>query len=121
MDLAAYLKDLDDLVVALGMRLRPIVSMMKVTAYALAPVVLGVTFAMYISLSSIAGAGPDPRSASSFLLVLGVFLAQTNAAVMFFVWGMEGKRDRRELMASIGQSILCSEMIYSATALVAAA
>jgi len=116
MDLAGYLKDLNDLDLALRMRLRPAVSMMKVTAYALAPVVLGVTFAIYVSLASIAGVEADPGSAGAFLLVLGVFLAETNAVVMYFVWGIEGRRGTDRLMASVGQCVLCSTMVYAATA-----
>lgn len=120
MDLAVYLKDLSDLDIALKMRLRPVVSMMKVTAYALAPVVLGVTFAIYVSLASIAGIGADPGSAGAFLLVLGVFLAETNAAVMYFVWGIEGRQGADRLMASVGQCILCSGLVFAVTAFVAA-
>ncbi|MBN1678309.1 MAG: hypothetical protein JW880_07205, partial [Candidatus Thermoplasmatota archaeon] len=101
---------------ALRMRLRPIVSMMKMTAYALAPVVLGVTFAIYISLASMAGVAADASSAGSFLLVLGIFLAETNAAVMYFAWAIEGGTDCRQLMASVGQCVLCSEIVYAATA-----
>lgn len=116
MDLAAYLKDLNDLDTALRMRLRPIVSMMTMTAYALAPVVLGVTFAIYVSLASMAGVAADAGSAGPFLLVLGIFLAETNAAVMYFAWAIEGVMDHRQLMASVGQCILCSQMVYAATA-----
>jgi len=120
MDLAIYLKDLSDLDIALRMRLRPIVSMMKVTSYALAPVVLGVTFAIYVSLASLAGVDADPGSAGPFLIVLGVFLAETNAAVMYFVWGIEGRQGTEKLMASVGQCILCSTMAFAATAFVVA-
>lgn len=120
MDLAAYLKDLNDLALTLRIRLKPIISMMKMTAYALAPLVLGVTFAMYVSLSSIAGSVADTDAAGPFLVVLGLFLAETNAVVMYFVWGIDGGSDRRQLMSSIGQSVLCSEIVYSATALAVA-
>jgi hypothetical protein len=120
MDLAAYLKDLSDLDATLRLRLRPMVSMMRVTAYALAPVVLGVTFAMYLSLASIAGVESEPGEAGGFLLVLGLFLAETNASVMYFVWAIEGGGDRGRLMASVGQCVLCSGIVYSATALLVA-
>ncbi len=120
MDLATYLKDLSDLDATLRLRLRPMVSMMRTTAYALAPVVLGVTFAMYLSLASIAGVESEPGEAGGFLLVLGLFLAETNASVMYFVWAVEGGCDRGALMTSIGQCVLCSGMVYSATALLVA-
>jgi hypothetical protein len=71
MDLAAYLKDLGDLESTLKSRLRPTISMMRMTTHALAPIVLGVTFSIYMSLSSIAG-GTEDMSAGSLFLVLGV-------------------------------------------------
>lgn len=120
MDLAAYLKDLRDLDRTLRMRLRPMVSMMKMTSYALSPVVLGVTFAIYLSLGEIAGSGASTGGAEAFFLVLGFFLAETNAVVMFFVWSLEGGKSTGELMHSIGACVLSSEAVYVAASFVAA-
>ena len=120
MDLAAYLKDLRDLDRTLRMRLKPTVSMMRMTSYALSPVVLGVTFAIYLSLGEIAGSGLGSGGAEAFYLVLGVFLAETNAVVMYFVWNIEGGKGTGELMHSIGACILSSEAVYTAASLVAA-
>jgi len=115
MDLSAYLRDLRDLETGLRNRLRPTIAMMKMTAHALAPIVLGVTYAIYLSLGSIVeGVGSvDP---GHFFLVLGVFLAEINAIVVYFVWGIEGRRRGGDLMYSLGICILGSGLVYSATA-----
>jgi len=119
MDIAAYLKDLRDLESALMSRLKPTISMMKMTAYALGPIVLGVTYAIYLSLGGVASGGTGGVGAGLFFLILGAFLAETNAAVTYFLWGLEGKKDRATLMYSLGTCILASELVYTATALVA--
>jgi hypothetical protein len=93
--------------------------MMKMTAYALGPIVLGVTYAIYLSLGGVASGGTGGVGAGLFFLVLGTFLAETNAAVTYFLWGLEGKKDRATLMYSLGTCILASELVYTATVLVA--
>lgn len=119
MDLAAYLKDLHDLEKTLKSKLRPTISMMRATAYALGPVVLGVTFAIYLSLTAIAGPAATGLAGGDFFIVLGVFLAETNIVVSYFVWGVEGRNDRGELMSTLGVCMLVSELVYSATAMFA--
>jgi hypothetical protein len=119
MDLATYLRDLRELETTLRNRLRPTISMMKMTIYALGPIVLGVTYAIYLALTSMVDGGQVGARAGSFFLVLGLFLAETDAVVSYFVWGIEGKRGRGELMYSIGACVLISELIYAATATLA--
>ncbi len=118
MDLATYLRDLRELETTLKNRLKPTISMMRMTAYALGPVVLGVTYAIYLALNSMVG-GQGDAAAGVFLLVLGFFLAETNAIVSYFVWGIEGMRSRGNLMRSIGACTLASELVLSATATLA--
>ena len=120
MDLAAYLKDLHDLETTLKSRLKPTISMMKLTAYVLGPIVLGVTFAIYLSLAGMMGPSSAGIPAEIFFLVLGVFLAETNAVVAYFVWGIEGKRDKRDLLRSLGAYMLVSGLVYSGTAMIVA-
>ena len=117
MDLASYLKDLRDLESTLTSRLKPTISMMKTTALILAPIVLGVTYAIYLSLASMLGGEGAGTDASLFFLVLGVFLAQMDAVVVYFVWGIEGKRGLDWLAHTIGGYVLVSELAYSATAM----
>jgi hypothetical protein len=117
MDLSRYIRDIADLELTLKRRLRPTVSMMRFTTHVLAPIMLGITYAIYLSLASIGGgSGLDP---GAFLLVLGVFLAETNAVVAYFVWGISDRRGHGTLMSSIGSCVLVAELLYCATVLVA--
>lgn len=116
MDLSQYIRDISDLELMLRRRLRPTVSMMRFTTHALAPVMLGITYAIYLSLASIGGGSQlDP---GAFFVVLGVFLAEINAVVAYFVWGIGEKRSRGVLEHSVGSCILVAELLYSATVLV---
>ena len=117
MDLAGYLRGMAELEETLRRRLRPTISMMRITTVVLAPLMMGVTFAIYSSLASIGGTGTLPPC--SFLLVLGAFLAETNAVVCYFVWVTDRSGSRRELASSIGACMLVSELLYSATVMVA--
>ena len=119
MDIASYLKDLRDLESTLKSRLKPTVSMMRMTSYALGPVVLGITYAIYLSLGGVTASGTGGIGAGLFLLVLGTFLAETNAVVTYFLWGLEGGKNRSTLFCALGTCILVSEIVYASTALVA--
>jgi hypothetical protein len=119
MDLAAYLKDLRDLEDTLKGRLRPTISMMRMTAYALGPIVMGVTHAIYVSMGAIMGGAQGGLDPSAFLLVLGGFLAETGVIVSYFVWGIEGKGGRGGLLFQAGSCVLVSELVFVATSLVA--
>ncbi|OGS55918.1 MAG: hypothetical protein A3K60_03385 [Euryarchaeota archaeon RBG_19FT_COMBO_56_21] len=119
MDLATYIRELRETERSLRSRLKPTIAMMKITSFVLAPVVLGVTFAMYMTLGAIAGSGPGSLSPGMFFLVLGAFLAESNAVVQYFIWGIEGTDSRALLAVSLGSCVLVSELLYVATALIA--
>ena len=117
MDLAGYLRGLAELEETLRRRLKPTISMMRLTTVVLAPLMMGVTFAIYGSLASVGGAGT--LSPCAFFVVLGAFLAETNAAVCYFVWVTDRSGTRGDLAFSIGSCMLVSELLYSATAMIA--
>lgn len=117
MDLSRYIRDLSDLEDTLRRRLRPTVSMMRLTGHVLAPIMLGITYAIYLSLASI-GEG-DFMQPGTLFAVLGVFLAETNAVVAYFVWGIGDGGDASELRRSIGSCVGVALLIFSATVLVA--
>jgi len=119
MDIASYIKDLRDLESTLKSRLKPTVSMMRMTSYALGPVVLGITYAIYLSLGGVTATGTGGIGAELFLIVLGAFLAETNAVVTYFLWGLEGSKNRSTLFCALGTCILVSEIVFISTALVA--
>jgi hypothetical protein len=115
MDLSRYIKDLSDLELTLRRRLRPTVSMMRLTSHVLAPLMLGVTYAIYLSLASIGGGDmPEP---GVFLLVLGAFLVEMNSVVAYFVWGIGERMSVRQLEHSVGACALVATLVYSATIL----
>ena len=116
MDLSRYIRDTSELELTLRRRLRPTVSMMRFTTHALAPVMLGVTYAIYLSLASIGGG--SQLEPGVFFMVLGVFLAEINAVVAYFVWGIGEKKSRGVLEHSMGSCILVAELLFSATVLV---
>lgn len=119
MDLAAYLRDLNELETGLKNRLKPTISMMRMTAFALGPIVLGITFSIYLSLASMVGDGQGALDPEGFFLTLGLFLVEINVIVVYFVWGIEGGLDRKTLKHSTGLCLLASVLIFAATATVA--
>ncbi len=119
MDLASYIRDLRETERSLRSRLKPTISMMKITSFVLAPIVLGITFAMYMPLGAIAGESAGSLNPALFFLVLGAFLAESNAVVQYFVWGVEGRRANGSLATSLGACIIVAEILFVATALVA--
>ncbi len=119
MDLAAYLKDLRDLEGTLKGRLRPTISMMRMTTYALGPIVMGITYAIYVSMGSITGGVQGGLDPNLFMLVLGVFLAETGAIVSYFVWGIEGMGARPVLLLQVGACVLVSELVFATTSFLA--
>jgi hypothetical protein len=119
MDLAAYLRDLRELDGALRNRLRPTISMMKTTSLILAPVVLGVTYAIYLSLSAMIGGDATETGASVFFVVLGIFLAEMDAIVVFFVNGISGDDSSGSVAFTLGWYLIASELTFSATAFLA--
>ena len=120
MDIASYLRELSEIEATLRMRLRPTISMMRMTAHVLGPLVLGVTFAIYVSLGSVAGGYGERAATDAMLLVLGLFLAEMNAVVCYFVWGIEGGREPMWLARSAGACIMVSQLVFVSTALLAA-
>ena len=119
MDLAAYLKDLHDLDDTLKGRLKPTISMMRATAFALGPIVMGVTYAIFVSMGSVMGEARGGFNPDSFLLVLGAFLAETGILVSYFVWGIEGRGSRSSLLFAAGSCVAVSELIFTATSFLA--
>jgi hypothetical protein len=118
MDIASYLRELREVEAALKTRLKPTLSMMRMSALFMGPLVLGITYAIFLSIGSIADGGQGTSPGTMFIL-LGVFLAEMNAIVCYFIWGIQGDRDWHRLLRSTGASMAISQLVYSATAFVA--
>jgi len=120
MDLASYLRDLEGIENDLKTSLRPTVSMMRMTAHALGPIVLGITYAIYVSMAGVGQTGDISHDTGPMLIVLGVFLAEMNVVVCYFLWGIEGGKDVGALCRSTGLCILTSQGAFLAAATLAA-
>ncbi len=118
MDLATYIRDLSQIESMLKSRLRPIISMMRMTAHVMGPIVLGITYSIYMSLESLGG-GSGTLTPGQLVFILGIFLVEINAVVCYFIWGIEGGTDKRVLQRSIGICILVSQLIFAATVVTA--
>ena len=119
MDLAGYARDIAELEAVLRRRLKPTLTMMRMTTHALAPVMLGVTHAIYISLTSIGG-GSGGLSPGTLFVVLATFLVEINAIVAYFAWGVGDRRRSSSLAYSVGTCIVTAVLVMSAVVMVAA-
>ncbi len=87
-----HLRDLRRVDSEIGSRLRPVTDMMQSTATLFAPVILGITSALYLVVARLApslpfssgAASAVPLPASTFALVLGGFVLAIAAATMHF-------------------------------------
>ena len=119
MDLAGYVRDIAELEAVLKRRLKPTLSMMRMTTHALAPVMLGVTHAIYVSLTSIGG-GTGGLSPGTLFVILAAFLAEINAIVAYFAWGIGDRRRTGALAYSVGSCTLVAVLVMSAVVIVTA-
>ncbi|UCE44784.1 MAG: hypothetical protein JSU93_05130 [Methanobacteriota archaeon] len=118
MDLAGYARDIAELEAVLRRRLKPTLSMMRMTTHALAPVMLGVTHAIYMSLASIEG-GAGGLSPGTLFVVLAAFLVEINAIVAYFAWGVGDRQRSSSLAYSVGTCIVTAVLVMSAVVMVA--
>jgi hypothetical protein len=116
MDLAGYVREVAELEAVLKRRLRPTLSMMRLTTHALAPIMLGVTHTIYVSLASIGG-GAGNLSPGELFVTLAAFLIEINAVVAYFAWGIGDRRRLGTLAYSIGTCTLIAILILSAVVL----
>ena len=85
-----HLRDLRKVDREVASRLRPVTDMMRSTALLFAPVILGITSALYLVVARLApslpfsSAAAAPIPAGTFALVLGIFVMSIAAATMHF-------------------------------------
>ncbi len=115
-----YLRDMRKVEHDVKARLNSTVEMMRATALFFAPLVMGITAAMYVLLSAAFSAlQAPPISPQIFFLVLGVYLLLTVISITYFTNGIERGVDRAHLMYSIGMGMPIASTIYVFTALMA--
>ena len=85
-----HLRDLRKVDREVASRLRPVTDMMRSTAVLFAPVILGITSALYLVVARLAPTLPfssdvaPPMAAGTFAMVLGIFVMAITAATMHF-------------------------------------
>jgi hypothetical protein len=85
-----HLRDLRKVDREVASRLRPVTDMMRSTAVLFAPVILGITSALYLVVARLAPSLPfssdatAPMAAGTFAMVLGVFVMAITVATMLF-------------------------------------
>ena len=105
-------------------------AMICATALIFAPIVLGVTSALYFvmanvmeNLKGVEGAGFNFSGGpvvpfQSFTFILGVYLFLTVLVITYFVSGMKEGDDAVELRYQIGRTLPISLLIYSVASMV---
>lgn len=90
LEMAAHLRELQDVEEDLRAAVRPTIDAMRATVAMFAPIVLGVTGALYARLGvAFQGLASLPMAAPTFQLALAVFLALVSAAIIHFRTRME--------------------------------
>ena len=112
---ANYMKDLQKVDHDIRVKLQGVVDMMKVTSMFFAPVVMGVTVALYAILAgqfSLMGS-QAMMPPLDFAMVLGVFLFLSSLVSAYFVTGIMWGDDRLALKRNIGSYIPVSMLIFT--------
>ena len=126
-----YLRDMKRVEHDINTKLSGVMGMMSSTALVFAPVVMGVTSALYFVMASVleglgnvetgglsfGGGGPVVPYAL-FALILGVYLLLTVLILTYFVSGMKEGEDTVELRFQIGRTLPMAILIFSVSSLV---
>lgn len=130
--LSNHLRDMRKVEHEIRTKLSQVMGMMTSTALIFAPVVLGVTSALYFVMSHVMeglkgvsaagfsfGGGPIVPF-ESFTFILGVYLFLTVLVITYFVSGMKEGDDAVELRYQIGRTMPVALLIYSVASMVGA-
>ncbi len=115
--MAQYLKELRDVDQSLRTALKPTVSMMNGTAIVFSPLVLGMTGALYVLLSTVLAGGSLIVSIPVFMLVIGIYLVEMVTVISFFTVGVDRGGDSTSLRVQLGMFLGLSVAIFVAAAM----
>ena len=120
LEMSDHLRDLQGVARDLRAELRPTIDAMRATAIVFAPVVLGVTGALYTLLSeAFAGFASLPMPAATFHLALGVYLVLTTVGILHFATRIEMGGGWVALGASVARALPIGYGVYAATLVLA--
>lgn len=121
-DASNYLREMAEVKAEIKRELSSVVESMKATAVFFAPVVLGVTAALYLLLSkAFASLATLPTSPGAFIAILGLYLLALTAIVVYFTVGVEHGKDRILFRWTLARTLPQSIAIFSLSVIVARA
>lgn len=118
---AEHLKDLQRLEEETRRKLRTSTESMKMTALFFAPIVMGVTFALYVLLTNtfgMIGSSGDMMSPHFFFIVLGIYLSLMIAISMYFVTAIKKGNDEVERNHSVGMGLIVGIGVFTVSSLI---
>jgi Flp pilus assembly protein TadB len=127
-DISNYLRDLRTMDTVLKHKMGEVLGTIKQTGTIFAPVIIGLTTAMYFMLNAnlsgldltggmngmgFGGFGTtDPIPGELFVLIFGVYLLLTVSVITYFVSGMETPDDSVQFKKSLSSAIMSSACIF---------
>ena len=113
LETAGYLRDLARLETEMREALRSTVESVQATAVFFAPLVLGITCAMYAMLGTVfSSLSSLPLSPSTFNAASAAYLALSFVASTYFAVGVEGGADRVALSQAIGRGLPVAMAVF---------
>lgn len=123
MSAANYLRDLKKTIDDMKIQMKRIVDIMSMTATVFAPIILGITSALYLMLSSITsetGMGMSMIPVHVFTGILAVYMIEFLIVAVYFGVGVEHGEDDHVAMANkIGRSLPVAIAIFTLTLIIA--
>lgn len=113
---AQYLRELRQVDDTIRTSLKSTVSMMTGTAVAFAPLVMGMTGALYLLLSNVFQSGL-PVSIPVFFTVMGVYLLEIVVIIAYFTVGVEHGGDETTFRSKLGSSLVLSAGVFVVAAI----
>jgi Flp pilus assembly protein TadB len=119
-----HLRDLRKVDREVASRLRPVTDMMRSTALLFAPVILGITSALYLVVARLAPSLPfstdvaAPMASGTFALVLGIFVMAIAAATMHFTSRLSHGDDRVEGRFQAARALPVAICVFSLASIV---
>ncbi len=92
--------------------LKPTTAMMRATAFALSPMILGMTGALYLLLSNTIAGGSLSVPIPIFFAVLGAFLIEMVAVISYFTIGVESGGDPISLRMMVGKYLWIAVTVF---------
>ena len=115
--MAEFLKELRNTDQNIRTSLKGTTGMMRGSVMFFTPVVIGITGALYLLLSSVLANGALIVPSPVFFLVMGVYLIEITFIVLYFATGVEWSGDRVRYLGALWTTLWISSLIYVVAAI----